>query len=163
VATCLAAAIGSALMGLLANYPIALAPGMGLNAFFTYTVVLTMGYSWQVGLGAVFLSGVLFFLLDRKSTRLNSSHVKISYAVFCYGHPRALPSFPTRRSSDLVATCLAAAIGSALMGLLANYPIALAPGMGLNAFFTYTVVLTMGYSWQVGLGAVFLSGVLFFL
>jgi len=47
-----------------------------------------------------------------------------------------------------VATAVAAAVGSLLMGLLANYPIALAPGMGLNAFFTYTVVLTMGVSWQ---------------
>lgn len=64
VATCLAGAIGSLIMGLLANYPIALAPGMGLNAFFTYTVVLTMGYSWQVGLGAVFLSGLIFFTLS---------------------------------------------------------------------------------------------------
>ncbi|WJN60262.1 NCS2 family permease [Pseudomonas sp. SO81] len=64
VATCLAAAIGSALMGLIANYPIALAPGMGLNAFFTYTVVLHMGHSWQVALGAVFISATLFFLLS---------------------------------------------------------------------------------------------------
>ncbi|MCQ4273692.1 NCS2 family permease [Pseudomonas kuykendallii] len=64
VATCLAAAIGSAIMGLIANYPIALAPGMGLNAFFTYTVVLHMGHSWQVALGAVFLSACMFFLLS---------------------------------------------------------------------------------------------------
>lgn len=64
VATCLAAAFGSLVMGLLANYPIALAPGMGLNAYFTYSVVLGMGYSWQVGLGAVFLSGGLFFILS---------------------------------------------------------------------------------------------------
>ncbi len=64
VATCLAAAIGSALMGMIANYPIALAPGMGLNAFFTYTVVLHMGYSWQIALGGVFISATLFFLLS---------------------------------------------------------------------------------------------------
>ncbi|WPP00641.1 NCS2 family permease [Pseudomonas sp. HR96] len=64
VATCLAAAIGSATMGLIANYPIALAPGMGLNAFFTYTVVLHMGHTWQVALGAVFISAVCFFLLS---------------------------------------------------------------------------------------------------
>ncbi len=64
VATCLAAAIGSAIMGLIANYPIALAPGMGLNAFFTYTVVLHMGHSWQVALGAVFISATLFFVLS---------------------------------------------------------------------------------------------------
>ncbi len=64
VATCLAAAIGSVLMGVIANYPIALAPGMGLNAFFTYGVVLGMGHSWQTALGAVFIEGVLFLLLS---------------------------------------------------------------------------------------------------
>ncbi len=64
VATCLAAAIGSAIMGFIANYPIALAPGMGLNAFFTYTVVLHMGHTWQVALGAVFLSACMFFVLS---------------------------------------------------------------------------------------------------
>ncbi|WP_341503155.1 NCS2 family permease [Gallaecimonas sp. GXIMD4217] len=64
VATCLAAALGCLIMGLVANYPIALAPGMGLNAFFTYTVVLTQGYSWQAALGAVFMSGCLFLLLS---------------------------------------------------------------------------------------------------
>jgi AGZA family xanthine/uracil permease-like MFS transporter len=64
VATCLAAALGSLIMGLFANYPVALAPGMGLNAFFTYTVVGEMGYSWEVALGAVFISGVLFTILS---------------------------------------------------------------------------------------------------
>ena len=64
VATCLAAAVGCLVMGLVANYPIALAPGMGLNAFFTYTVVLDMGYSWQVALGGVFISGMIFLLLS---------------------------------------------------------------------------------------------------
>lgn len=64
VATCIAAAIGCFIMGFIANYPIALAPGMGLNAFFTYGVVLGMGHTWQVALGAVFLSGILFLLLS---------------------------------------------------------------------------------------------------
>jgi AGZA family xanthine/uracil permease-like MFS transporter len=64
VATCLAAAIGSALMALLANYPIALAPGMGLNAYFAFAVVGGMGISWQVALGAVFLSGMIFFAVS---------------------------------------------------------------------------------------------------
>lgn len=64
VATCLAAVIGSLTMGLIANYPLALAPGMGLNVFFSYTVVHTMGYSWQVALGAVFISATLFFILS---------------------------------------------------------------------------------------------------
>jgi AGZA family xanthine/uracil permease-like MFS transporter len=64
VATCVAAAIGCFIMGLWANYPIAQAPGMGLNAFFTYGVVLGMGYTWEAALGAVFFSGFAFFLLS---------------------------------------------------------------------------------------------------
>ena len=64
VATCLAAAVGCFIMGFYANYPVALAPGMGLNAFFSYVVVLHMGYTWEVALGAVFLSGVCFTLLS---------------------------------------------------------------------------------------------------
>ena len=64
VGTCLAAAIACFVMGFFANWPIGLAPGMGLNAFFTYTVVGEMGYSWQVALGAVFLAGVLFFIMS---------------------------------------------------------------------------------------------------
>ncbi|MDQ2802104.1 MAG: NCS2 family permease [Pseudomonadota bacterium] len=64
VATCVAAAIGSAAMGLIANLPLALAPGMGLNAYFTYTVVKGMGVPWQTALGAVFISGVLFLLIS---------------------------------------------------------------------------------------------------
>src|SRR5215472_16710135 len=62
-ATCISAAAGSFLMGGFARYPIALAPGMGLNAYFTYAVVKGMGVSWQVALGAVFLSGVAFLML----------------------------------------------------------------------------------------------------
>jgi AGZA family xanthine/uracil permease-like MFS transporter len=63
IATCLCAALGSILMGTLANYPLALAPGMGLNAYFTYTVVKGMGVPWQTALGAVFISGIIFLLL----------------------------------------------------------------------------------------------------
>ncbi|MFN0119315.1 MAG: NCS2 family permease [Blastocatellia bacterium] len=62
-ATCIAAAIGSMMMGLVANYPFALAPGMGLNAYFTYTVVKGLGHDWRVALGAVFISGVVFLIL----------------------------------------------------------------------------------------------------
>ena len=64
VATCVAAALGSVIMGLYANYPIALAPGMGLNAYFAYAVVLGMEVPWQVALGAVFISGLLFIILS---------------------------------------------------------------------------------------------------
>jgi AGZA family xanthine/uracil permease-like MFS transporter len=64
VATCIAAAVSTLVMAFYANYPIALAPGMGLNAFFAFTVVLGYKYTWQQALAAVFLSGVLFFLLS---------------------------------------------------------------------------------------------------
>ena len=68
-ATCVAAALGSTLMGLLANRPIALAPGMGLNAVFVYTMVLGMGLSWQAALGVVFWSGILFVVLSATPIR----------------------------------------------------------------------------------------------
>ncbi|RUO58581.1 NCS2 family permease [Pseudidiomarina insulisalsae] len=84
VATCLAAAIGCLVMGLWANYPVALAPGMGLNAFFTYSVVLGMGYTWQTALGAVFFSGILFFLLSALRIRswiINSIPITLRLAI----------------------------------------------------------------------------------
>jgi len=68
-ATCLSAAFGSVLMGVLAKYPIALAPGMGLNAYFTYVVCLGMGVPWQTALGAVFLSGIAFLVLTLVGVR----------------------------------------------------------------------------------------------
>ena len=64
VATCIASAIGCFVMGFVGNYPIALAPGMGLNAYFTYAVVKGMGVPWQVALGAVFVSGIIFILFS---------------------------------------------------------------------------------------------------
>jgi len=76
-------------------------------------------------------------------------------------NPDILAAAGMPRDSVFVATCLAAALGSAVMGLYANYPIALAPGMGLNAYFAFVVVGTLGYSWQTALGAVFISGLLF--
>ena len=69
VATAVGAFIGSCIMGLLANYPIGLAPGMGLNAFFAYTVVLGMGYSWQFALCAVFIEGIIFILMSVTNVR----------------------------------------------------------------------------------------------
>ena len=69
IATSLAAFVGTALMALLSNYPFALAPGMGLNAYFAYTVVLTMGYSWQLALMAVFVEGLVFIVLSLTNVR----------------------------------------------------------------------------------------------
>jgi adenine/guanine/hypoxanthine permease len=73
VATCLAAAIGTLIMGLWARYPIAQAPGMGLNAFFAFTVVLGMGVPWETALAATLVSGFLFFLLAVTGSARRSS------------------------------------------------------------------------------------------
>ena len=69
MATAIASFIGTVAMALMANYPFALAPGMGLNAYFAYTVVLQMGYSWQFALFAVFLEGLVFILLSLTNVR----------------------------------------------------------------------------------------------
>ncbi len=81
------------------------------------------------------------------------------YIIFV--NPSILGDAGMPRESVFVATCLVAALGTAVMGLYANYPIAMAPGMGLNAYFAYAVVLGMGIAWQAALGAVFISGCLF--
>ncbi|WP_141434317.1 NCS2 family permease [Bacillus sp. 03113] len=84
VATALAAAVGSIIMGLLGKYPLALAPGMGLNAFFAYTVVLVGGVPWQHALGAVFISGVFFLLLTISGLRekiINAIPIDLKHAV----------------------------------------------------------------------------------
>ncbi len=86
----------------------------------------------------------------------------LAMAYILFVNPSILGATGMDKGAVFVATCLAAAIGSILMGMIANLPIALAPGMGLNAFFTYTVVLHMGYHWQVALGAVFISALIFF-
>jgi AGZA family xanthine/uracil permease-like MFS transporter len=88
-----------------------------------------------------------------------TTFLTMAYIVFV--NPAILSDAGMDRDAVFVATCLAAAVGTAIMGLYANYPVALAPGMGLNAYFTYGVVLGLGHSWQVALGAVFLSGVIF--
>jgi adenine/guanine/hypoxanthine permease len=88
-----------------------------------------------------------------------TTFLTMAYIVFV--NPAILSDTGMDHGAVFVATCVAAMIGSAVMGLWANYPIAQAPGMGLNAFFTYTVVITLGYTWQQALGAVFISGVLF--
>lgn len=84
IATALASFIGTALMALFANYPFALAPGMGLNAYFAYTVVLGMGYSWQLALLAVFVEGLIFIILSLTNVReaiFNSIPLTLKYAV----------------------------------------------------------------------------------
>jgi AGZA family xanthine/uracil permease-like MFS transporter len=82
------------------------------------------------------------------------------YIVFV--NPQILGNTGMDKGAVFVATCIAAAVSTLVMAFYANYPIALAPGMGLNAFFAFTVVLTMKYTWQQALAAVFCSGVIFF-
>lgn len=88
-----------------------------------------------------------------------TTFLTMAYIIFVNPDILAAASMP--KDAVFVATCLAAALGSAIMGLYANYPIALAPGMGLNAYFAFAVVGGMGFSWQQALGAVFISGCLF--
>lgn len=117
-ATCLSAALGSILMGALARYPIALAPGMGLNAYFTYTVVRGMGVPWEVALGAVFLSGVVFLILTLAGIRqliVNAIPTELYAAVAVgIGFFIALIGF---RNAGLIVTSPATMVG---MGDLGN-------------------------------------------
>ncbi|SEO19226.1 putative MFS transporter, AGZA family, xanthine/uracil permease [Paracoccus alcaliphilus] len=88
-----------------------------------------------------------------------TTFLTMAYIIFV--NPDILSSTGMDRNAVFVATCLAAALGSAIMALWANWPIAMAPGMGLNAFFAFTVVGAMGFTWQQALGAVFISGIIF--
>jgi AGZA family xanthine/uracil permease-like MFS transporter len=88
-----------------------------------------------------------------------TTFVTMAYIIFV--NPQMMASAGMDHGAAFVATCLGAALACFIMGAYANWPVGLAPGMGLNAFFTYTVVADMGYSWQVALGAVFIAGVLF--
>lgn len=106
------------------------------------------------------------FKLKQNKTSLKQEAVAglttfLTMAYIIFVNPSMLADAGMDQGAVFVATCVAAAIGCLVMGLLANYPIALAPGMGLNAFFTYTVVGEMSYSWETALGAVFLSGICF--
>lgn len=107
-----------------------------------------------------------FFKLSENGTTVRrellagvTTFLTMAYIIFV--NPSILKLTGMDGGAVLVATCLAAAIGTAIMGIYANYPFALAPGMGLNAYFTFGVVQGMHYSWQVALGAVFISGAIF--
>ena len=89
-----------------------------------------------------------------------TTFITMAYIIFV--NPQMMAASGMDQGAIFVGTCLAAAIACIVMGLFANWPVGLAPGMGLNAFFTYTVVGEMGYSWEIALGAVFIAGLLFF-
>jgi len=88
-----------------------------------------------------------------------TTFITMAYIIFV--NPQMMASSGMDQGASFVGTCIAAAIACFAMGVYSNWPVGLAPGMGLNAFFTYTVVGEMGYSWEVALGAVFLAGILF--
>jgi AGZA family xanthine/uracil permease-like MFS transporter len=113
-----------------------------------------------------FLNG--FFKLDFNNTSIKSeiiagftTFITMVYIIFVI--LRIMADSGMDQDAIFVGTCLAAAIACFVMGIFANWPIGLAPGMGLNVFFTYTVVGEMDYAWEVALGAVFIAGILFFL
>jgi len=103
--------------------------------------------------------------------RLNNTSIKkellagfttfVTMAYIIFVNPQMMAISGMDQGASFVATCIAAAVACIFMGLYANWPVGLAPGMGLNAFFTFTVVGELGYSWEIALGAVFLSGILF--
>ena len=88
-----------------------------------------------------------------------TTFLTMAYIIFV--NPAILGDAGVPKEAVFVATCLAAALGTAIMALYANYPIGMAPGMGLNAYFAYAVVLGMGVPWQSALGAVFISCLLY--
>lgn len=109
-----------------------------------------------------------YFGIDGKNTTIKrellaglTTFLTMAYIIFV--NPDLLGKAGMDKGAVFVATCLASAFGCIMMGVLARLPVALAPGMGLNAFFTFTVVMGMGKSWEVALGAVFVSGVIFVL
>ena len=109
-----------------------------------------------------------FFKLKQNNTDVKSEIIAgfttfLTMAYIIFVNPQIMEVSGMDKGAIFVGTCLAAAIACLVMGIFANWPIGLAPGMGLNAFFTYTVVGEMGYSWEIALGAVFIAGILFFL
>jgi len=109
-----------------------------------------------------------YFQLKQNGTNVRTEVVAglttfLTMAYIVFVNPLILGDAGMDKGAVFVATCVASAIGTLVMGLYANYPLALAPGMGLNAYFTYGVVKGLHYPWQVALGAVFISGVLFML
>ena len=107
-----------------------------------------------------------FFKLKENNTSIRTELIAgfttfITMAYIIFVNPQMMASSGMDQGASFVGTCIAAAIACFAMGVYSNWPVGLAPGMGLNAFFTYTVVGEMGYSWEVALGAVFLAGILF--
>jgi AGZA family xanthine/uracil permease-like MFS transporter len=106
------------------------------------------------------------FQLELNNTSIKQEFIAgfttfITMAYIIFVNPQMMAASGMDLGASFVGTCIAAAIACFAMGFYSNWPVGLAPGMGLNAFFTYTVVGEMGYSWEIALGAVFLAGILF--
>ena len=111
-----------------------------------------------------FLENVFALELNHTSVKQEflagfTTFITMAYIIFV--NPQMMAATGMDLGASFVGTCIAAAIACFAMGFYSNWPVGLAPGMGLNAFFTYTVVGEMGYSWEIALGAVFLAGILF--
>ncbi|MDR3305173.1 MAG: NCS2 family permease [Clostridiales Family XIII bacterium] len=107
-----------------------------------------------------------FFKLKENNTTVGTEVVAgittfVTMAYIIFVNPNILGAAGMDPGAVMIATCIAAAIGTLLIGFLSNYPFAQAPGMGINAFFAFTICGSLGYSWQAGLAAVFLSGIIF--
>jgi len=151
VATCCAAALGSLVMGVVANYPIGLAPGMGQNAFFTYAVVIGSGHPWQTALGAVFLSGVLFLIISLLPVRawlINSIPKNLKLGMTA-GIGFFL-AFVAMKNAGIIT-----ANASTLIALddLLSFP----AFMALGGFFAITAFASNGYRSAIILGVLLIS------
>ena len=107
-----------------------------------------------------------YFRLSEKETDVKTEVIAgittyITMAYILFVNPDILSKAGMDYNAVFLATCLSAAIGTLIMGFYANIPFAQAPGMGLNAFFTYGVVMGLGYTWQQALAAILISGILF--
>jgi AGZA family xanthine/uracil permease-like MFS transporter len=159
VATCLAAGFGCILMGMIANYPLALAPGMGLNAYFTYTVVLGMGLPWQTALGCVFLSGVAFLVLTLAGVRqLIISALPRSLFAAVGGGIGLFIAFIGLRDAGIIVAKTGTVVGlgkltdpTAAVALLGLIVIAALQALKIRAAMLIGIVLTAAVAWLLGI------------
>tara|TARA_Y100000389_G_scaffold31639_1_gene26804 strand:+ start:10321 stop:11619 length:1299 start_codon:yes stop_codon:yes gene_type:complete len=158
VATCLSAALGSLIMGVLANYPVGLAPGMGQNAFFTYSVVISSGHPWQTALGAVFLSGILFLIISFLPVRawlINSIPKNLKLGMTA-GIGFFLAFIAMRNAGVITSdTTTITALGdvpsySAIMALVGFFAITAFASNGYKSSVIFGVLLVSVISWLLG-------------
>ncbi|HTC44067.1 MAG TPA: NCS2 family permease [Steroidobacteraceae bacterium] len=159
VATCVAAGFGSILMGLLSNYPLALAPGMGLNAYFTYTVVKGMGIPWQTALGCVFLSGCAFALLTAAGVRkvIINALPRSLFAAVGGGIGLFIAFIGLKDAGIIVADPgTTVALGhlttpTAAVSLLGLLIIAALQTRGVRGYMLIGILITAAVAWSIGL------------